>query len=273
MNKILVRLSLFLLVILTAAAAVSAQSPDPTGRGRYTVIGPVTSQAGAVMATQLPPGASCGPVGELLGQRVRNSTGNGVANTVELSSNAEIAVAPNGDVYLCHCGMSGKLFNRLFIPEEQATEGSTSFVAGGAQQQQQQIVVQPSTASVNVAAPIVKPQINVAPSTAQVVVINKCDVWCKLNAVSNTVNAAANVAQAFGTFKIAKAINNIKMPTGGTRPPIVQTLPPGPTVNTTTTGFSNAFASVAPSGGFSNTFASSSFPSVTTGTGQSFVWR
>jgi hypothetical protein len=107
MKKALLMFALvFVIVALVFAVPVTAEDqgrPDPTGQGRYMQYGHEVSFQGARVLSQLPPGATCAPAGELVGVWVWNSTRKDRAILSQLSDKAYVAPAPDGTIWLCGC--------------------------------------------------------------------------------------------------------------------------------------------------------------------------
>jgi len=168
--KKLVVVALFVgMVIGTLCAPVSAQTvvgrPDPTGKGRYLTFGNETPYSGANVIKTLPSGTACSPAGEMVGIRVWNSTRKGFAVLSELSDKAEIAVAPSGKVFLCHCAGG---YNELFVPKTQQPQTTQrvqtqsvpipSQEGAVTQTQTVTVIVEPSAPQPAVAAPAAYPE-------------------------------------------------------------------------------------------------------------------
>lgn len=239
----------FLFVILTTGAAVSAQAPDPTGRGRYFVLGGERAVVGAEMATSLPAGTSCAPAGELSGGKFFNSTGSGRANIVELTSRATVAVTPDGKQFLCKCGASGKFFNRIFpVEEEPEAETPQPVVrqevvkAPYQEQKQEQKAEAAATASVVIESSCMFqtiPNENGGTDTywvcpkEQPVLFSSTKAPAPKKGWSTTKKVVVGSAVAGGTITALACIFKWGgLCRGGKIPPIVQTLPVGPLVTT-----------------------------------------
>lgn len=129
----------FMVMSLTGlSVAVSAQQgrPDPTGQGRYMQFGGERSFTAAKVIKELPAGTSCAPAGELVGIRLWNSTRNGMAILSDLTNKAEVAVTPNGEMFLCKCAGG---YNQLFRLDYKGEQAQTQESASLAQQQAQAV--------------------------------------------------------------------------------------------------------------------------------------